>query len=69
MADKRFYVLYDGRACGNQGTYDATCLASSGPEEEALEDRELFGCQLACYSYAIQGDTLTDEKWEWDYEG
>ena len=65
--ERRLYVLYDDRACGAQGTEDATVLVSCESEEEALSYRGDFG-PMACYSYAIgPGDQLEDERWEWDH--
>jgi len=62
---KKLYILYDGRACGNNGTDDALVLCTAQSEAEALQDADMFG-ETACYSYDAKGKTLTNEKWEWD---
>lgn len=66
--NKRYYILYDGRACGAVGTEDATCLVFCDYEAEARSYKGDFGT-MACYSYSAnhEKNELTDEKWEWDY--
>lgn len=63
---KRTWILYDGRACGGQGTEDASVLVCCGSNQEAKSYRGEYG-DMACYSYAEKGTELTDERWEWDW--
>jgi hypothetical protein len=62
---KRQFILYDGRAI-HGSTDDASVLVSCDSDEEAKNWKGGFG-EMACYSYAIEGDRLTDEKLEWTY--
>ncbi len=62
---KRLYILYDARACGDQGTDDAAVLCTAGTDSEARGDAKMYG-ETACYSYAILGKNLEDERWKWD---
>lgn len=66
----REYILYDGRACGDQDTDNALLLFACGRGQEgrkdAVESAGSFGA-MACYSYAVKGRTLTDKQWEWDW--
>jgi len=64
----RVYILYDGRACGDQGTDDASPLVVCGRNKEAKGHKGDFGA-MACYSYRKDGKKLVDEQWEWDYRG
>lgn len=66
--EARQYILYDGRACGGQGTDNASVLEACDSDEEAQEAKGDYG-QMACYSYRLEpdGKTLVDERWEWDY--
>lgn len=64
---KRTWILYDSRACGAQGTEDASVLVVCGSEGEARSWCGQFGA-MACYSYAKDGGDLTDERWEWDWK-
>ena len=66
MSKKRMYILYDGRACGAAGTEDASVLVACGSNKEAHYHRGEYG-EMACYSFAVAGDKLVDERWEWDY--
>lgn len=66
MSEQRYYMLFDGRACGGRGTDDAVVLVSSGSQKEARKDAKLFS-EGACYSYRVEGDLLKDERWEWDF--
>lgn len=66
-AGNRMYILYDGRACGGQGTDDATVLVACSSDREARGYKGDYG-QMACYSYAVNGQELSDERWEWDHE-
>lgn len=61
----RFYVLYDGRACGGQPTDGASVFCTANSLSEALRDAKDHG-QTAIYSYKDTNDTLTDERWECD---
>ena len=64
---RRTFILYDGRACGNQGTDDASVLVGCDSDEEAQSYKGDFG-GMACYSYAIdKNNHLVDQQWEWDY--
>ncbi len=62
----RTYILYDGRACGAAGTEDASVLVACDSNREAKSYKGDYG-QMACYSYAVNGDQLSDERWGWDY--
>lgn len=66
MAD-RLFILYDSRACGAQGTEEASVLVACEDNKEARSYCGDYGA-MACYSYA-HGDsgTLIDEQWEWDW--
>jgi hypothetical protein len=62
----RFYIIYDGRACGAQGTDGASVLFAVGEDRtEAVEAMAMYG-QCALYSYAQAGRTLSGERWECD---
>lgn len=66
MSD-RLYILYDSRACGAQGTEDASVLEACEDDADARSACGDYGA-MACYSYAHGPDsTLVDEKWEWDW--
>ena len=65
MKDRK-YILYDGRAL-NGDTWDATVLMSCASLKEAHEWKGEFGDASVCYSYKVQGKTLVDKKWEFDY--
>ena len=65
MSD-RLYILYDSRACGAQGTDDASVLSTADSLEEARRDTDMFGA-CACYSYDTNGKYLIDARWEFDY--
>ena len=64
--DRRIYILYDGRACNNVGTEDASVLVTCESNNEAKGYKGDFG-MMACYSYKLDGKNLTNERWEWDY--
>jgi hypothetical protein len=64
---ERLYILYDSRACADQGTEDASVLEACEDDADAKSACGLYGA-MACYSYAHgPGSTLIDERWEWDY--
>jgi len=63
---KRMWLLYDGRACGGVGTDRAICLVACISNRQAKRYRTWYG-SCACYSYAEDGENLTDERWEWDF--
>jgi hypothetical protein len=65
---RRLYILYDGRACADNGTEDASVLVACGSNGEAKSYCGEFG-QMACYSYREDNGTMVDERWEWDYHG
>ncbi len=66
MTTDRQYAVYDDRACGDQGTAEASMLVFSGTLEAAREDSKEYGA-CAVYSYATNdGKELTDERWEFD---
>lgn len=64
---RREYICYDGRACrfdGGSGKTDrATIMDIAATLELALGSA--IG-QCAIYSYADDGESLTDERWECD---
>lgn len=62
----RVYILYDARACGGRGTNGAAVLEMCFTMAAAREAEGDYGT-MACYSYAMNGKPLEDEKWEWDY--
>lgn len=64
--EERLYILYEGRACANIGTDGATEVCVAHTEAEAKNDAKDMGYPVACYSYAIDGKNLDDERWEWD---
>lgn len=69
MTHGRFFIIYDGRACGDQGTDDAAVLFAVGNDrQEAIAAMSDFG-QCALYSYVRQQGMLTDERWECDEAG
>lgn len=64
---ERRYLLYDGRACGQQDTDFATVLVACESDKEARSYKGEYG-DMACYSYEItENGDLVDEQWEWDY--
>ena len=62
----RQYILYDDRAAHGDGTEDASVLVVCDDNEEALDYRGDFG-GMACYSYAVDGKNLIDERFEWNW--
>lgn len=65
-AGTRSFVLYDSRACGSQGTEEASVLVCCESNREAKSYKADFGA-MACYSYRVDGKNLVDEQWEWDW--
>lgn len=65
---KRFFILFDSRACGDAGTDDAAVLvACDGGDKEAQTYKGDFG-DMAAYSYEVtKKNELINERWEWDY--
>jgi hypothetical protein len=64
---ERLYILYDSRACGAQGTEDASVLVACEDNKEARTYCGDYGA-MACYSYAYDSDgSLIDERYEWDW--
>ena len=64
--NRRLYILYDGRACGNCSTDDAVVLVSCSSDEEARSYDGDFG-DMACYAYTVRGEALCNERWVWDW--
>jgi len=64
--ENRKFILYDGRACADQGTEDASVLVACEDEAEAKNYKGEFGA-MACYSYRLDGTMLVNEQWEWDW--
>lgn len=65
----RLYIIYDGRACGAQGTENAEVLYAVGTDrDEAIEAMSSYG-QCSLYSYRNHTYRLTDERWEYDHGG
>lgn len=65
-AERRTYLLFDSRACGAQGTEDASVLVACESNREAKSYKGDYGA-MACYSYRDDNGTLIDERWEWDF--
>lgn len=67
----RVYIIYDGRACGNQGTNNASILFAVGHDRKEATDymeTDIYGqCALYSYRYGGHGTSLTDEQWEGDF--
>jgi len=68
MPEERTYILYDSRACGDQGTEDASVFDTADSNKEAKSLKGDYGA-MACYSCRKDGNQLVDERWEWDYRG
>lgn len=64
----RLYILYDSRACGDQGTSEASVLVVCESNKEAKNYKGQWGA-MACYSYESKDGELLDERWEWDFYG
>ncbi len=64
--EKRTYILWDSQAADGFGTEEASVFVVCDSEDEALSYCGHFGA-MACYSYRDDGDTLTDERFEWDW--
>ena len=57
----RLYILYDGRACADQGTEDAAVMEASGnDEQEARKSVDMYGDIVACYSY-LEGEATAED--------
>lgn len=65
-ARSRTYILWDARACADQGTDDSTPLDSGLTYEAAKRLTINDHGAGAVYSYQDDGKELTDERWEWD---
>ena len=64
---RKLYIVYDGRACGDQGTDDAMVMVSCDSLEEARSYNGDYG-QVAIYSYDIYArNQLKNERWVEDY--
>lgn len=64
--EARRFILYDSRACGAQGTGDASMFVVCRSNREAKSYKGDFGA-MACYSYRVDKTHLIDEQWEWDW--
>jgi len=62
----KMWILYDGRACGNAGTDDASVLVACDSAKEADVYKGDYG-SMACYSYDIVDGKLVNRQWEWDW--
>ncbi len=62
----RYYVIYDGRARGGQGTDDAAILFSVGYDRQEAEAAMTGYGDCALYSYVLVRGALIGERWERD---
>lgn len=62
--EKRIYILYDLPDDDYLGTNGRALLAAFEDLEESKRHRKEFS-PCACFSYADDGKTLTDERFEW----
>ena len=72
---RREYILFDGRATGNQGTDDALALTTCHSKQDAIKEASMYH-ECACYSYEVKVDAfahdsqvakLVNERWEFDH--
>ena len=59
----KLFLVYDARACGNQGTQDAQVMVSCNSLKEARSYRGDFGTMAAIYSYDTNDKELINEQW------
>ncbi len=67
MSEPRKYLIYESRACCNNGTDDATLICTADDEDEARREARSLGYECAVYSCGTHGHLLTEERWEFDY--